>query len=360
MEYRHAVVIGRFQPFHNDHLRVVEHGLEIADQVIVVIGSSNAAPSTKNPFTLRQRSDMIRWSIPNEAKRRRVHIVGVRDHYYNDQVWLADVQAKTDPLIQDGEAVALLGSYKDSSSYYLKMFPQWEFVPVRTGDINSTDIREYLLSHTVLADWEGVPVNYPSAVEMEVNLGKLVPMPVLEELNHWVSTTRLYPNLCREFKYQKDYKKSWESSPFPPTFVTADAIVVCSGHVLVIERKINPGKGLFALPGGFIRQNEFIEDAAIRELREETGIRLNPNEIRKMIAGSRVFDYPTRSERGRTITHGFYVKLPDGKLPEVKAGDDAKRAFWMPLFEAFGSEEKFFEDHLHIINSFVGVQGERR
>jgi bifunctional NMN adenylyltransferase/nudix hydrolase len=174
-----------------------------------------------------------------------------------------------------------------------------------------------------------------------------------------MSSSKLYPVLAKEWKYQKGYKEAWSGAPFPPTFVTADAIVVCSGHVLVIERKINPGKGLFALPGGFVRQNEFIEHAALRELREETALGADIGSLKRYIVSSKVFDYPTRSERGRTITHGYYLQLPDGPLPSIKGGDDAKRAFWMPLFEAFGSEEKFFEDHLHIINSFVGVQGER-
>jgi len=350
MDYKHAVVIGRFQPFHNDHLKVVERGLEIAERVIVVIGSANAAPSTRNPFNIKEREQMIYDSFPKEIHRRLV-CVGVRDHYYNDQAWLADVQAKTDHFIEDGQTVALLGSYKDSSSYYLKMFPQWEFVPVKTGDLNSTDIREFLFDRIVLSDYEGTPTNTLSMDELH---GK-VPDYILGWLIGWTATSKLYPNLAKEWKYQREYKESWSDAPFTPTFVTADAVVVCAGHVLVIERKINPGKGLYALPGGFIRPNEFIIDAALRELREETRLGADIGSLKRYIANSRVFDYPTRSERGRTITHAFYLKIPDGRLPEVKGGDDAKRAFWMPLFEAFGSEDKFFEDHLHIIDSFVGA-----
>lgn len=355
MEYKHAVVIGRFQPFHRDHMKVVEHGLEIAEKVIVVIGSSNAAPSTKNPWSLKERADMVRDSFPSVTQKK-LSIVGIRDHFYNDQAWLADVQAKTDKFITDGETVALLGSYKDQSSYYLNMFPQWEFVPVRTGGLNATDIREALLNRIVTSDWEGKPGNPLEDHELNELVDGRVSKPVRDFLRLWTLTSPLYPSLSREWLFQRDYRKSWEDSPFPPTFVTADAVVVCSGHVLVVKRKVNPGKGLYALPGGFVRQDEFIQDAALRELKEETGIRIDKRTLEAHIIDRRVFDYPTRSERGRTITHGFYVKLQDGRLPEVKGGDDAAEALWMPLFEAFSNENKFFEDHIHIILRFVGAQ----
>lgn len=354
-DYKQAVVIGRFQPFHSDHLKVVEHGLEIAEQVIVVIGSANAAPSTRNPWTLDERIKMIHEATGLGGNPRRLVCVGVRDHFYNDNAWLADVQAKTSQFIEDGQTVALLGTYKDASSYWLNWFPQWEFIPVRTGDLNSTAIREALFDRIVTATYDGTPGNPMKPQELGAALSQRVPLPVFKLLKEWVETSKLYPILSKEFRFQKEYKESWASSPFPPTFVTADAVVVCCGHVLVIERKINPGKGLFALPGGFVRQNELIEHAALRELREETGLKLKSSHV----TASEVFDYPTRSERGRTITHAYYCKLDSTVLPQVKGGDDAKRALWMPLFEAFRNEEKFFEDHLHIVLRLVGAQGER-
>ena len=74
-DYAYAVYIGRFQPFHNEHLEVVRKGLEIADEVIIVIGSCNAAPNIRNPWSFEDRRKMIADSVFDE--RRRVHIVGV-------------------------------------------------------------------------------------------------------------------------------------------------------------------------------------------------------------------------------------------------------------------------------------------
>ena len=151
-----------------------------------------------------------------------------------------------------------------------------------------------------------------------------------------------------------DYKTAWEGAPFPPTFVTVDAIVIRSGHVLVVRRKGALGKGLIALPGGFLNQNETAQDAAIRELKEETGIKLSKEDLEKAIAGRKVFDYPERSLRGRTITHGFFIDLKRGPLPIVKGSDDADKAWWMSLREFETREAEFFEDHFHIINFFAG------
>lgn len=356
MDFSKAVVIGRFQPFHNDHLEVVKHALEIAPMVIIVIGSSHQAPSIRNPFSLRERMDMIEDTLSDQEKRR-LRIVGVRDYYYNDNAWLAAVQSATDAFISPGESVALVGSFKDASSHWLRMFPQWEFVPVNGIGQNATEVREWLFDRDIRFDWQGKPSNPPVNGELAALADKL-PHTVIDQLWSWVKTPT-FGNLCKEYKFIQGYKESWSAAPFPPVFVTADAIVVCSGHVLVIKRKVNPGKGLYAVPGGFIRQNEFVRDGAIRELREETGIRLDKQILESSIVDSCVFDYPNRSERGRTITHGFYLKLKDGKLPEIKAGDDAAEALWMPLMDAFRNEEKFFEDHLHIIQYFVGAQGER-
>ena len=125
-----------------------------------------------------------------------------------------------------------------------------------------------------------------------------------------------------------------------------------SGHVLMIKRKACPGMGLWALPGGFLNQNERILDGMIRELKEETGIKVPVPVLIGNIKGQQVFDDPNRSLRGRTITHAFFIELPAGELPHIKGMDDAEKAKWIPL--SFIREEELFEDHYQILNTFLG------
>jgi bifunctional NMN adenylyltransferase/nudix hydrolase len=357
MDYKYAVFIGRFQPFHNGHLQVIQRGLEIAENVLVLVGSANAAASPKNPWSYDDRMRMIYEStlVHPEVRDRRVAIRPLRDYYYNENIWLADIQAKVEEFAHVGEPVCLIGSYKDASSYYLRLFPQWEFQAVQTEPLNATDIRNDIFEAGVgngLTDWEGkIPLD---GQEKAYHVVQNAPVPTgTKQYLDWWITTKTFGDLAGEYRYIKEYKAQWAQSPYPPTFVTTDAVVTCSGHVLVVKRKINPGKGLFALPGGFIKENQFIQDSMLRELREETNIRIDKLILESEIEAEKVFDHPDRSQRGRTISHAYHVKLKSGRLPEVTAADDAAEVMWMPLWDVVKNEHLFFEDHAHIINYFV-------
>jgi bifunctional NMN adenylyltransferase/nudix hydrolase len=107
-----------------------------------------------------------------------------------------------------------------------------------------------------------------------------------------------------------------------------------------------------ALPGGFLDANETLKTAVIRELREETRIKVPAPVLAGSITKQQVFDDPYRSARGRTVTHAYLIELKDGELPKVKGGDDAAKAFWVPFAEI--KPERMFEDHFHIIQAMVG------
>jgi len=165
-------------------------------------------------------------------------------------------------------------------------------------------------------------------------------------------TTKTYEQVANEFNFVKKYKSAWDKAPYTPMFITVDAVVVQSGHILLIERKAQPGKGLMALPGGFLDANETLKTAVIRELREETRIKVPAPVLAGSITKQQVFDDPYRSARGRTVTHAYLIELKDGELPKVKGGDDAAKAFWVPFAEI--KPEMMFEDHFHIIQAMVG------
>jgi bifunctional NMN adenylyltransferase/nudix hydrolase len=329
-----CVFIGRFQPFHLAHAELLKEALVQADEVIVVLGGSKNASNIKSPWNTSVREQMILTSLSKEDGAR-VKFVHMRDYLYNDNLWLSILQQKVDEITGESDRVALIGHEHDRSSYYLNLFPQWKRIEVKNFDKlpHATEIRQ--LYFTLDAAYKaGVPEGTAK---------------IMEEFQK----TENFKNLKDEYNYLREYRLSWEGAPFPPTFVTVDAVVIKSGHVLTVRRKGNPGRGLIALPGGFLNQNEKIQDGMLRELREETVIKMSKDELEKLIKDQRVFDHPDRSLRGRTVTHAFLINLGSGPLPQVKGSDDADKAWWMPLSECHDREAEFFEDHYHIISYFI-------
>ena len=113
---------------------------------------------------------------------------------------------------------------------------------------------------------------------------------------------------------------------YPRPSVTTDCVVFgFDGRdlkILLIERGLEPYKGSWAFPGGFLNMNETAEQGALRELREETG--LNLNYLKQVGAFSAV----DRDPRDRVITIAFYALA---KKASVQGGDDAARAQWFPI-----------------------------
>ncbi|MBK5192429.1 MAG: NUDIX hydrolase [Flavobacteriaceae bacterium] len=109
--------------------------------------------------------------------------------------------------------------------------------------------------------------------------------------------------------------------------VTVDAVIFYRKsdilNVLLIRRKNDPFRDQWALPGGFLEENETMEEGAKRELEEETGLKIE--KLQQVSA----FGTPGRDPRGRTISIAF-VALIDAEV-KVKASDDAVDAKWFSL-----------------------------
>ncbi|MBL4658974.1 MAG: bifunctional nicotinamide-nucleotide adenylyltransferase/Nudix hydroxylase [Alcanivoracaceae bacterium] len=348
------IFIGRFQPFHSGHLKVVEKAMLQSEKVIMLIGSAHQPRSIRNPWLFLERDEMIR-SCLSESESKRLISAPLMDVTYNDELWVKNVQSTINGLITAHFAtphkhpkVGLIGHSKDHTSYYLNLFPQWGSVAVEDyKNINATPIRNHLLSTETATDH--------SSKIRQLHSEDMIPLGVSNYLSQFVKTTQqeTFNQLCAEFEFIKKYKSGWETAPYQPTFVTVDAVVIQSGHILLVERKARPGKGLFALPGGFLDGSEKLKDACIRELREETKLKVPLAVLYGSIKHNDVFDDPYRSMRGRTITHAFYIELkPNHELPKVKGGDDARRAFWLPLSDL--NPEQMFEDHYFIIQKMIG------
>lgn len=337
--YDFLIFIGRFQPFHLGHQSVIRTALQQADRVIVLVGSSRQPRSLRNPWTFSERKQFIKASFTT-GDHQRISIAPLLDTY-NDLGWVRLVQQTVEgiacqyPIILGQKPhIGLIGHDKDHSSYYLSLFPQWKGINVAAyQQLAATPMRDFYFAEAKVP--EGL--SNATAAVLEKNL-------LSDEYQH----------LSDEYRFTQRYKKAWDAAPYAPTFVTVDAVVVQSGHILLVERKARPGKGLLALPGGFINQNERLKDAVIRELREETRIKVPAPVLLGSIDKQEVFDNPHRSARGRTITHAYLFSLKDDPrgLPKVKGGDDAKQAFWLPLSKL--DPEKLFEDHFHIIEAMIG------
>lgn len=346
----YLVFIGRFQPFHVGHLKVIEGAMTRARKLIVICGSARQARSPRNPWTVAERESMLRAALPQDWQSR-VFVVGCSDRMYNDQQWVTEVQNLVDKVIAvdtvnvgSREAqfrIGIIGGCGRKSAHYLDHFPQWQRVEVpEDPPISASGLRRGFFENGGAA-FAACAENLPPTV-----------FAWLEDFRQ----TAFFGVLEAEWRFIQDYRKAWAQAPYPPTFVTVDAVVIHSGHILLVRRKHLPGKGLWALPGGFINQDELIRDAVIRELKEETRLKVPGPVLAGSIRASRVFDHPLRSLRGRTITHAFLIELaPAGEgLPKVRGGDDAERAQWVPLFEFNRMEGELFEDHFYIVNWFLG------
>ncbi|BAU39979.1 bifunctional nicotinamide mononucleotide adenylyltransferase/ADP-ribose pyrophosphatase [Ralstonia phage RSP15] len=336
-KYQHIVYIGRFQIPHSQHLESIRQCLLLADNLVIIIGSSSCARSPKNPFTFEERKQML-YGMINPILHHRIRIEGVSDHMYSDTAWATEVQIKTSKHISPNSSVALFGFKKDESSFYLDMFPQWSFEkfqgPIKK--INATELRnQYYTCFN--------PYNINHIHESTADF-----------LNKFMETPE-YKVLVKEYEFLLSHWAEYEHLKYAPTFNTGDSLVIQSGHILLIERKNYPGKGLLALPGGYVnaKQDRSMVHAAIRELKEETRIDVPEKVLWGSITDTKIFDAPERSERGRIITMCATIRLPDGPLPNVKPRDDAKRAEWMLISEIH--DKLFFEDHKQIVYDRLGI-----
>ena len=332
---------GRFQPLHLGHIDVIRRAGELAEKVFVIVGSSHQPRSFKNPFTFRERKQLILKSCSGLVESLRV--IPNYDTLNNDDTWADNVYRLVSEETEYNDKIAIIGHKKDDSSFYLDMFPKWELVKVPLfNNLSATPIREqYFKYHGE---------NYGPGCNPK-NYSHVAPEPAIDFLVEFMETEE-YQEIVRERASIEKYKSQYAMLPFPPTFVTVDALVVHNGHVLMVERKNEPGRGLWALPGGFLdaRTDRSLEAAMFRELKEETHL-----DITGRMMGTHVFDSVDRSSRGRTITHAFHMVI-DSNLPrpEVIPGDDAKSAAWIPAEKI--NPSKCFEDHYEIINHFLRIR----
>jgi 8-oxo-dGTP diphosphatase len=142
---------------------------------------------------------------------------------------------------------------------------------------------------------------------------------------------------------------------YPRIDVTVDVVALTEVdggmHVLVVRRGNPPFEGQWALPGGYLEVDEDLAPAAVRELREETGIDLSPDDVTQLGA----YGAPDRDPRNRTISVAHVVRLDEPGEP--KGGSDADDARWMPVDDLLANDELAF-DHALIVSQALALVAE--
>lgn len=381
-----CVFIGRFSPLHKGHETVIQKGLASAPKMLVLVGSAFEARSYRNPFTVSERMAMIASTFNNPN----LLLRPLENSSYNLNEWIERVHTAVadawselraaDPALPVKPKVALIGHSKDESSYYLNLFPLWTSINVPQSILlSATSIREDLFGSQErmkdlleLAEYKDPKtdkkMSTPVYLEKYMALARaqaqaylssaakdVMSQATVDFLNIFVHS-QAFQTVGEEFAFVARYRYSWRLAPYEPTFVTGDAVVVQSGHILLVKRKAFPGKGLWALPGGFVERNHTIEHTIFKELDEETAVRVPQAVLRGQVKAKEVFDDPHRSSRGRTITTAYLIHLKPGPLPKTKKGglpddEETLAVQWVPLADL--KREDFFEDHYSIITNMV-------
>lgn len=397
-----CVFILRGQPLHAGHVRVIEEGLRRGRRMVVLVGSANEPRSFRNPFTAPERIEMIRETFEREP---RLMVLPLEDSEYNINEWIERTHGTVerawqaframDASLPSNPCVALIGHSKDGSSYYLNLFPAWDSIGVPQHKLlNATDVRTQLFgsldmirapldaafnarlvellgqgvesksaiaqanhidTRAFLADYMRLARSQAQAFLSSPHTADILPSPVIAFLTRFVGSAE-YEALIQEYAFVARYQWAWRLAPHTPQFLTADAVVIKAGHVLMVRRRGFPGKGLWALPGGFVEADEFIETSCFRELAEETGLKVPPAVLKGSVRARKKFDDPFRSSRGRTVTHAFLVDLGVGPLPKIKKGgsphdEETFEVKWVPLARL--RRDRCFEDHYAIIRNMV-------
>lgn len=314
-------LIMRAQPLHTGHRDLIRQAKSQCDNLVLLLGSANSPRTIKNPFTYIERKARITQVLKHEfSMDSGIVIYPLNDYKYSDTQWLSDVDSIVSGFQTPTNEVVLFGHAKEGNTY-LDWFPQYRFINIETiYEINATQVR---------AEW-------------------------FKNQRHNFETVVL-----EDFDYFEKEKVVFGGYPFPETlnFNCGDAVVECAGQILLIQRKRAPGRGTWALPGGFKNNNETFVDCAIRELVEEANVRIPEKILRGSIVGTRLFDSPTRGMGIARSTLAVHIRVSlnaDGSMPRVTPMDDAFEADWFPI-KIIMNDMELFDDHSDIISTMCNV-----
>lgn len=357
-----GVLIGRFEPRHLGHNSIIKQAAKECGHLLVLIGSANRPRSVRNPWTYMERLADLRVAIPDLiGDNQGFSVYPVNDYRYSNTQWVSDVEGAVGHLMESNsryfhpdiwDRQPILFGHTKPDTGYLKDFPHWGYKELHSEyEGCATHIREQmftdLLESSMCPDEEKRASYLRKAERLIRNLAP----------NAWMSD--IAQELISDYEFLGCEKSNFADYPYLTTlqFNCADAVVECAGHILLVKRGNSPGKGLWALPGGFKERGENFFDCAVRELLEETNIRIPDKVLRGSLVKHRLFDDPNRGLGIPRVTVAYHFRVdPDrgGALPRVAPQDDAMETMWVP-FKDLLNNFSLHDDHQDIVYEMLNA-----
>jgi ADP-ribose pyrophosphatase len=334
--FAELTVVSSFQPLNAVEKAAVDLALGRADHVTVVVGSANASRSAHlHPLLAHERVRILEDAWAGEIEAGRLSVETMDDHLYVDILWDNDLRKR---VMARGLRGGIVAVGPVQAGHWRKVLGASRVidtpVPSRTPE-----------TRKALAEWfiDGVPL--PEA---------LFPPATIRFMSEFADSEE-HAALGEEAQFCAGYREPYEQLPWPPKFLTSDCLVEHDGRVLLVKRAKAPGKGLWAIPGGFLEEGERLLEAARRELMEEAGVDAGKLGSGAYLAAKEEFDLPQRDGRGRLVTMGYMFRLLSDR-PEAVAADDAEGVWWASL-DGEIDPEQVFADHLGIIEHLTRLAG---
>lgn len=163
----------------------------------------------------------------------------------------------------------------------------------------------------------------------ELTLDQIKKLTLDQVKNETDSERKYFEQEASEDKYREWYKI--DNLRYDKPSIAMDNVILAydksndSLKILLVVRKNRPFKGSLALPGGFMRKNESLENTVIREVKEETGLKLTNNDFEQLCTLSN----PNRDYRGHVLSTSYITYLPE--IRDIHGSSDVKNAQWVTL-----------------------------
>lgn len=325
-----GVVIGRFQPFHTGHLKLIKKALKDCEKVLVLIGSCTKSPDYKNPLASATRRDMV-LEVTHKLAGNDLYLLPIKD-FPLDHEWVSEVIGYVNSFEEDPTLVTIYTSERDAEFYRTNFIYNLDVTLRDDVVVTGTDIRKEMYEDRTVS--------------------KDVPLKLRKGLREFMETAE-FKRLKDEYFYCRTRKAEAElahkfNNPIEPV---CHALVIHRGNALLVRRNGIRGKGQLAMPGGFLQSNETTREAAIRELREETGIDLT--QMRAQVLSSAV-EENLNGLSVRTLGINYCFVIHEEEEVEVEIDpNEVQEVLWIPVGDVAADTLPLFYNHLTAIRRLL-------